>query len=455
MKTYTQFGLILVMSLATAGAAVAQSGDEPASNDTVVAPAAINTQPMIAIQHMRPQDRRGIYMFEAPKNDGVPYTGFRLDWGAAFTQQFQSLDHSNAAAVNMKTDAAGKSYDANKLMDIGAGFNNASANLNLNAQLAPGIRVSLTTYLSSRHHQETWVKDGYIQIDASPLKVEALEKLMEVVTLKVGHFEVNYGDAHFRRTDNGNALYNPFIGNLMLDAFTTEIGAEAYVRKGPFLAMLGTTGGEIKGTLTQPDDRSMTLLAKLGFDHQVNKDLRVRLTGSRYQTGNAISNTLYSGDRAGARYHFVLENVVATTTSQFTSGNINPGFRNQIGATMINPFVKFRNLELFGTLEQAKGQDDTEAAKREIKQYAIDGIYRLFDDQLYVGARYNQVDAQLKGMANEVSMNRTQLGGGWFVTPSLLMKAEYVTQKYNDFPLTDIRSGGKFNGLVLEGVVAF
>ena len=59
----------------------------------------------------------------------------------------------------------------NQLIDIGNGFNNASANLYVNAQLAPGIRVALTSYLSSRHHQETWVKDGYLLIDESPIDV--------------------------------------------------------------------------------------------------------------------------------------------------------------------------------------------------------------------------------------------------------------------------------------------
>ena len=53
---------------------------------------------------------------------------------------------------------------------------------------------------------------------------------MKYVTLRVGHFEINYGDAHFRRTDNGNAMYNPLVGNYILDAFTTEIGGEAYLR---------------------------------------------------------------------------------------------------------------------------------------------------------------------------------------------------------------------------------
>lgn len=43
--------------------------------------------------------------------------------------------------------------------------------------------------------------------------------------------ENNYGDAHFRRSDNAQAIYNPFVGNLIMDAFTTEVGAELYYRK--------------------------------------------------------------------------------------------------------------------------------------------------------------------------------------------------------------------------------
>jgi hypothetical protein len=52
-----------------------------------------------------------------------------------------------------------------------------------------------------------------------PIPLPPLETLMKYVALKVGHFEINYGDAHFRRTDNGNAMYNPFVGNLIMDAF--------------------------------------------------------------------------------------------------------------------------------------------------------------------------------------------------------------------------------------------
>jgi hypothetical protein len=74
---------------------------------------------------------------------------------------------------------------------------------------------------------------------------------------------------------------------------------------------------------------------------------------------------------------------------------------------------------------------------------------------MFVGARYNKVEGQLAGIADDVGANRWQLAGGWFITPGLLMKAEYVHQKYVGFPAGNIRNGGKFNGMMLEGVVAF
>lgn len=448
-----------VMALVIPVAAFAQDAQPapaaPEDSTATKSSGVINTQPPIIIQHIRPQDRRGLHVFEAPKHDDVPYTGFKLDFGAAFTQQFQSLSHSNAAAVVSRTDAQGRTYNANELQNIGAGFNNAVANASVNAQIAPGIRVALTSYLSARHHQETWVKDGYIQIDASPIKSPVLETLMEFVTLKIGHFEVNYGDAHFRRSDNGNALYNPFVGNLVMDAFTTEIGAEAYLRMGPFLAMLGTTTGESAGKVNAPDQRSMALMAKVGFDHQLTPDVRLRLTASRYQTDKSMNAVLYQGDRAGSRYYLVMENVVATVKDQAWSGNLNPGFRNQIQATMINPFLKVGDAELFGTIEFSSGKEAVETSKRDASQVAVEGVYRLLDERLYVGARYNTAKAELKDYTDDVKVERMQFGGGWFLTPSLLMKAEYVTQKYKDFPVTDIRHGGKFDGLIVEGVVAF
>jgi len=295
--------------------------DTTAKTDTTVKQAGkvLTTLPTIEIQHIRPMDWRGLNVFESPKNDAVPYTGFKLTWGAAFTQQFQGLDHRNSANPKLVSNV-----DQNKLVTVGHGFNNAVANLYLNAQIAKGMRVAVTSYASARHHQETWVKEGYVLVDDSPIDMPVLNNLMKYTTLKIGHFELDYGDAHYRRTDNGQAMFNPFVGNLILDAFTTEIGAQVYLRKGSLLAMGGITGGEVRGQVTAPEKRSPAYLGKLGFDKTFSPNIRTRLTGSFYAQDASASSTLFTGDRAGSRYYMVLENTTATEKDNAWSGNVRP-----------------------------------------------------------------------------------------------------------------------------------
>jgi hypothetical protein len=406
--------------------------------------------PPVEIQHMRAPDQRGLNVFESPKEETVPFTGFKLNWGGAFTQQFQNITHQNSAAPKLVNGT-----DQNKLIPIGQGFNNAVANLYLNVQLARGIRVALESYLSARHHQESWVKDGYFLIDGSPIDNALLDQIMKYTTLKVGHFEINYGDAHFRRSDNGQAIYNPFVGNYIIDDFTTEIGAEAYLRANGYMAMAGITGGEVRGQVTAPGKRGPSYLAKLGFDKKPTENLRVRLTGSMYKTDRSVNNTLTSGDRAGSRYYDVLENVSSTEKDQAWSGAIQSKMGNMVTAFVVNPFIKYRGVEFFGNAETMTGAGAAELQRRTLRQYAGELLYRFDSDHLYVGGRYNTVNGRLPGIANDISVDRTQLGGGWYVTPNVLAKLEYVNQKYNDFPTTDIRSGGKFKGVMIEGVVAF
>ena len=403
------------------------------------------------IQYIRFMDQRGVNTFETSKAPGAEFTNFKLEFSAAFTSQVQNLRHKNTALPNVVNGV-----NANQLQDIGFGFNNSTANLYLNAQLAPGIRVALTSYLSSRHHNETWVKDGYIQIDQSPFDVAPLKMLFEIATLKVGHMEINYGDAHFRRSDNGQAIYNPFVGNYIMDAFTTEVGGEVYLKPGPFIAMAAITGGEIRGTVVTPGQRGPAYIGKVGVDKQPNDDLRFRLTGSLYKTNKALSNTLYGGDRAGSRYYWVMENTAATEAANFTSGYVNPGFRNKVQAMVVNPFVKFRGAEVFGVVERAKGKAAAEATEREWTQYAVDAVYRFLPrDAAFVGARYNRAEGTLAGISGDVGAERWQIGAGWFVIPGVLAKVEYVNQKFFGYPTTNIRNGGRFNGLMAEGVVAF
>ena len=44
-----------------------------------------------------------------------------------------------------------------------------------------------------------------------------------------------------------------------MDSFTTEIGAEFYLKPGDFLAMVTVTGGEIRGAVERPEERAPSL----------------------------------------------------------------------------------------------------------------------------------------------------------------------------------------------------
>jgi hypothetical protein len=386
--------------------------------------------------------------FEVPK-DVADFGGIHLEWHAAFSQGFQALKHSSDAAPS-----------AGPLQALRPGFNLAEANLGLGTRLAKGIRVDLEGYMSSRHHEEFWVKGGYATIDASPIDLPLLNRIMAHTTIRAGHYEVNYGDAHYRRSDGGFTTRNPFIENYILDAFTTEIGADATVRFGSAFAVAGVTTGENKGnvkdaTVSGGPKARPAYLGKIGFDRQLSPTTRVRLSGSTYQASSTPAGTLYAGDRTGSHYFGVMEKDGFVETDQFTSGRVNPGFKNEISAYQLNPFVKVGGLELFGVIETASGKAATEAARRTVRQYAGDAVYRFLGDRLYVGGRYDVVKGDLSDALRDVEVNRAALSAGWFLTPSMLTKIEYVTQEYDGFPTTDLRSGGRFHGLAAEGAISF
>jgi hypothetical protein len=423
--------------------------------------------------YFRPYDQRGINVFETSKApDTIAFEGPRIRFGAGFTQQFQNIKQESSALNNQTT---------NKLYPISSGFMTAMANLFTDIQLADGIRLNVTTYLSTRHHNEAWVKGGYIQFDKLPFKGKFWKDLMDITTIKVGHMEINYGDAHFRRSDAGQTLYNPFMESYIMDAFATEIGGEIYVQKNGLFGMLGVTNGMIKGNVDSAtpgivmvngvpkvvDDntsRQPSIYLKGGIDKKLADNIRFRVSGSFYHnSSNAGSGlTLYGGDRGGSNYQNVLEKwkdnagAVNASTAIAFSGRLNPNFSKKIDAAMLNGFLKVSGLELFGTYETSKGRTKTETDDRKASQWAGDAIYRFGKaENLFVGARYNTVKAQLQGITNDVKVNRFALAGGWFVTRNVLMKGEYVIQKYNNFPVTDYRTGGKFNGYVIEAVVGF
>jgi hypothetical protein len=426
-----------------------------------------------SMQFYRPNDKRGINVFETSKLDTVKFNGLKVRVGGNFELTFQGLGESNTALPLTKTGYTG---NVNNLLPLAHAFQLPEANLSFDIQLADGIRMNLTQYLASRHHEDTWVKGGYIQFDKLTfLHSEFVDNIMKSVSIRIGQNDVDYGDQHYRRTDGGNTIYNPFIENYIMDEFSTELGAQFYYfNKSGLFAMAGITNGELDETVNastkidavtgQPNKYDPAILGKVGFDKQLNKDFRFRISGSFYTVNSDNGNTLMSGDRTGSHYFDVMENqnvANGTTLSDandynFTSGRVSPGFSEELHTFMGNLFLKYKGLEFFGTAENATGRAITETSNRWATQYAGDVVYRFpaNKENFWVGYRYNTLSTRLAGVA-DVTVNRNAGSFGWFLTKNIMMKLEYVSQEYQNYPTNNILNGGKFSGVMAEASIAF
>jgi hypothetical protein len=394
----------------------------------------------LELQYHRPNDKRGVNMFETPKETDVPYTGLRVRVGGDFALQFQGIRHSNTLG---------------NLSILESNLNLPAANLNLDVQLHRGVKMHLRTYLSSKHHNEAWVKGGHLQIDRLDFIAPGfLEGIMNYTTITVGLDEFAYGDAVFRRSDNARAIYNPFIGNYIMDAFTTEGFGQATVQKDGFLVVLGVTNGKLnQNVVVNPDvDNRLSFFGKVGYDNYLTDDLRVRLTGSMYRNqGLNTGTSLYGGDRAGSRYYGIMRTMEGDGTN--FEGRFNPRFR-QLTAVQVNPFIKFKGLEFFGIYEVANNSEDE--GNGSFTQLAGELLYRFGNtEQFYIGGRYNEVSGKMNEAAGELNISRLNIGGGWFMTRNILTKLEYVDQRYDGFAAQSKYNGARFHGFNIEAAISF
>ena len=389
------------------------------------------------LQYYRAPGQDGVNVFEAPKANTVEYDGLALRVGGDFALQFQGLDQSNTAG---------------NLVELSPNVTLPSANLNLDVQFAEGVRMHLRSYLSSKHHNEAWVKGGYMQIDDLDFISEGfLSGVMDVTRIRAGMDEFNYGDTHFRRSDNAAAAYNPFIENYLMDSFTTEPFMEVTVMKSGFLGVAGISNGRLNQTPTSGDN-GVALFGKLGYDSQVSEDLRLRLTGSVYRsTAGGTRDYLYGGDRAGARLHKILE-VAGEDSPDHFQPRFNPRFAYQT-AIQVNPFVKYQGLEFFGVYELSQGGTDESGS---FTQLGAELLYRFGGrEQFFVGGRYNTVSGSALTDGPEQSIDRIDVGGGWFMTPNVMTKVNYINSSYDGAGFTGKFEGAKYSGLAIEAVVSF
>src|SRR3970040_81770 len=113
------------------------------------------------IQNQIKRDQTGLNQFDV-KKDSVEFKGISVDLGGAFAMQFQAMNSFNDQQEGTYTASNTKAVVNYRLNNLENQFNLPAANMTFGAQLADGVRVNLDLYLAARHHNETWVKGGYL-----------------------------------------------------------------------------------------------------------------------------------------------------------------------------------------------------------------------------------------------------------------------------------------------------
>lgn len=390
--------------------------------------------------------------FEAPQIDNNPFNKVKVKVGADFALQVQALNQTADSAI----------------VPLGSGFNLPTANLNVGAMLAPGIKVHLTVYLSSRHHQDTWVKGGYLILDRLP--IAGTDNFMKYITVKAGVMGLNYGDAHFFYSDNGNVVHNPFVGNLILNAYTTAPAVELYVRNNKGLTVMGAlTTGTLKpsiagyssytGYSANNQFQQLAFYGKVAFDKTLENDFRFRVSASGYFCAKNGFGSLYHGDRTGSRFYLVMVPQTNNSSDVDVSANAwtgqwNMGFTDKDNSIMFNAFAKYKGLEVFGMLEKAKGTTAFSHKDFDMTQYEVNAQYYFGQKQnFYIGGKVNGVSGNDGTGVTDKKVSRFEGAFGWFLTKNTVVKIDYVNQKYTNF--SEYGNNAGFKGIMFEAGISF
>jgi hypothetical protein len=385
--------------------------------------------------------------FEPPK-DRSGFDKIELGYSVDLTFTYQGLSHEfTPSDVNTTAQA------------IQPGLILPTADLEINAKVLKGFNVKLETMLSSHHHNETYVKGGYASIDSLDFVAPGFASgFMEQATLKIGVDDINFGDAHFRRTDNAGVFENPFVMNLAVESYM-QAGFVELMYRWPQLHAFGIAG--ITNGQVNPDDvkerdgsDAYSYYAKLGYDAPLSDALRLRVTESLFYVRDTSKNSLYLGDKAGNVAREIFNNTTTTAGNDFGAGwKAISGYRD-LTVSMTNLFASYLDTEFFGLLEIADGTDSGDGSM-ELLHYAVDAVQRFgADNRFYAAARYENAKTALDSDPSDDSLTQFQLALGWFLSETAMAKFEYIEQERKHFE-EYVDGKGTFDGFMISAALHF
>jgi hypothetical protein len=368
---------------------------------------------------------------------------------------FQTLDQTNV-------------YDAKGVRqpNLTTGMQTAFGDLGFAGKFGKKQEVDMyfDLYLASRNHpSQTYGNQGYLQIHGIPENLiglhNALDPIFKRVDIKVGAFLVDYGDQVYHRSNNALVQANPLVGNFVIDPNLVSVGGEIMSKPGKYGWLAGITNGT--NTEDWSAGRGIALNGKIWI--YPIAPLRLSASGFRANHSDSASSTatLFSGNRSGERYGGVLGGGQAPGDILARGGKDVTAM--QVDATWDD---KVMPLKLYGHFGQTKDRDINGIAPLHLqetwKYYNADAVYNL-TKSIYVAARYSGANAKMfNGISSDGKVHRIQAGGGLWLTRNMLMKVEWVDQKYSGFRRGDLVNnaidagrGPEFKGFVSEVSFAF
>jgi len=346
------------------------------------------------------------------------------------------------------------------LPKVPIGIQSAMGNLYFDANIVDGIDVNFELYLSSRHHEgEVWAREGYIYLSHLPKESNflGLNSVLKYVDIKAGHFEVDFGNWHLTRSDNGDVQRNPLVGNVIIDANTVEPGVELIGKHGFFNWVAGVSTGTTTGDFKEGRGLAWHGKAGISAKNAFNFAASVyRVDHSANPTGypnNGSYSELFAGNRSGGRYAGVVGG--GTEPEQIKAGK-----GQDVTAWQLDGYCNFGNkLHVAGFYGFTKDADiNGSDPGKPVNEWIYGSAEAKFDltSRLYAATRYNFAKANtLKSVASDGKVDQIQIGLGYWIVNNMLFKAEYTRWKCGDFTTPPFQDDPEFSGFVAEVSVAF
>lgn len=351
--------------------------------------------------------------------------------------------------------------------NLDPGFQTPFGDLSFMADFGEAMEVYFDIHIATRPNPDHLQGDqGYLLVHEMPQRLQGwrpLDWFFEEFDVKAGAFEIDYGDAHYRRSNNAQVQQNPLIGNFVVDPRATDIGLELISAERPVKWLLGFGSGTYEGHFG--DGGGYSAHGKIWGDPI--KDLRTSF--SIYHSdhsgdgvgwpGEGTVGNLFRTNRSGGPYGGILDNGDAP-------GQVMPGMGQKVTAAQVDLTWRLKPIELyayFAYMQDADINGDAPGAPEDSwYYYAGEGIY-YFTNRLYLAARYSGATARrLDDASTDGTVHRIQLGGGYWFFDSVLGKLEFVYQKYRNFSETDGMISGvnawhdpEFKGVIAEASFGF